>query len=302
MKCWTRTTACILGFGMTLALSGCGGGASTVPMVVFKPATTEEAAAPTATETGAATPSGTETAPGAATGNGTLRGRIVLQGSVPTDRVIYTKGNAPKDNEVCGAQAAPDQSVVSENGGLGNVFIYLAKASKGNSSPKPTEPIKFDQKYCVFKPHAIVLPVNVPVLVLNSDSVAHNTHTNPGRNNPFNSLIQPNEQNGVPLTYTRAEQEPVKVTCDIHPWMLAWHLPLDHPFAACSNPDGSFEIADLPPGKHEFRVWHEKGGLLERAYAVTIKPGDNSIELTVPAAKLAEFKGPAPKTIQLSSR
>ena len=70
--------------------------------------------------------------------------------------------------------------------------------------------------------------------------------------------------------------------------MTAYHLPLDHPFAAVSAADGSFEIKDLPAGKHEFKVWHEAGKMVEKAFQVTIKPGDNAVTINVPASKLGQ--------------
>jgi hypothetical protein len=126
------------------------------------------------------------------------------------------------------------------------------------------------------------------VNVLNDDAAAHNTHTYPKKNSPFNSVVQPNDRVGVPLKYTQAEKEPLSVVCDIHPWMSAYHLPLDHSFAAVSAADGTFTIKDLPAGKHEFKVWHEVGKMLEKSLVVTIKPGDNEVTIKVAASKLGK--------------
>jgi len=104
------------------------------------------------------------------------------------------------------------------------------------------------------------------------------------------------------LKYSKGESKPFMVGCDVHPWMKAYHLAVDHPFAAVSAADGTFEIKDLPAGKHEFKVWHEKGGELEKALAVTIKPGETTtMEIKVASSKLARFEGPAPTAIQLSA-
>ena len=91
------------------------------------------------------------------------------------------------------------------------------------------------------------------------------------------------------MVYGQAEKEPFQVGCDIHSWMTAYHLPLDHPFAAVSAADGTFEIKDLPSGKHEFKVWHEAGKMVEKALVVEIKPGDNNeVSIKVPASKLGK--------------
>ncbi len=54
---------------------------------------------------------------------------------------------------------------------------------------------------------------------------------------------------------------PVKVGCSIHPWMGGWIVVRGDPYAAISDKDGHFTIADLPAGKElEFQLWQEKVG------------------------------------------
>jgi hypothetical protein len=108
------------------------------------------------------------------------------------------------------------------------------------------------------------------------------------KNPAFNKVVSPKDRKGVPLKYELSEKQPFSVVCDIHSWMKAYHLPLDHSFAAVSTADGTFEIQGLPAGKHEFKVWHEAGQFLEKSLSVTIKPGDNDITIKVPASKLGK--------------
>jgi hypothetical protein len=71
--------------------------------------------------------------------------------------------------------------------------------------------------------------------------------------------------------------------------MQAWWVILDHPYAAVTKEDGTFEIADLPVGEHKFIVWQEKVGFVDKAYTVTVKAGDNDLKpLKVPAATLSK--------------
>jgi len=286
---------------LIVGLSGCGGGASATPSVTYRPSHPEVAAEaapgqPTETAAGAATE-----APVATGGVGTLRGTFVVQGNVTPLPPLYAQGNAPKDAEVCGIQAAPDETVVVNDGKLAYTFIYLAKAPKGAKSTAPTEPVEFDQISCIFKPHALVVHTGQVVKILNDDAALHNTHTFPVRNSGFNQGVSPKDRSGVNLVYSQAEKEPISVKCDVHPWMQAWHLPIDHSFAAVSGANGEFVIKDLPAGKHSFKIWHEKGGELEKAYSVTIKPGEeNVIQIPIAASKLAGAEGPRSKVIQLT--
>lgn len=271
----------VLGFcAVWWVLAGCGGGASTVPTVVVRPAK-EAGEAQDGTQATKAEDKngGTSAAANAQGGVGTVRGRFVFDGEPPKLPPLVTKGNAPKDKEVCAADMdIPDESLIvdPETRGIKNVFIYLERAPKGDY-PKPSEPYRFDQKNCSFTTHAMIVRVGVPVLILNSDPIAHNTHTFPRRNEAINQLLKQNDQEGIPLVYTRPESVPVEVKCDLHAWMRAFQLPLDHPFGAVSDVDGSFEVPDLPVGKYDFKIWHERaaGGFLERRFSVTVKPGEN---------------------------
>jgi plastocyanin len=227
-----------------------------------------------------------------ASGFGTLRGRVVFQGTAPTLPAIYKKGAPIADRNVCAAVDLPDERlVVGPGGGVQNVFVYLPKAPRG--APKteaPQDPVLFDQKGCRFIPRALFVRVGQPVQVVSGDPIAHNTHLKPKRNADWNRGIKAGDRVGVTFNYAKAEPAPAPVICDIHAWMRAYHLPLDHPFAAVTQEDGSFEISNIPAGTHNFRVWHEgvAGGVLQRNLKVIIKPGEvEEVEVTYPAEKFS---------------
>jgi plastocyanin len=268
-----------------LLTSGCGelvNGANLKPSVTYKPSVVGGDSSETK---GSAATESSETV--VSDGIGTVRGKVEFAGAFTPLPPLYVKGSDVKDAAVCAAVEAPNETILVKDGGLANVFIYLRKAPKASSSV-PGESLIFDQKACVFKPHALIARVGQTVKILNSDTVAHNTHTYGKKTVQFNSVVGENNAVGVPMEYKQAEQEPIKVGCDIHPWMNAYHLPIDHPFAAVSGEDGKFEIKDLPSGKHEFKVWHEAAGLLEKALIVTIKPGDNELTIKVTPSQLGK--------------
>lgn len=260
-------------------LSGCehglGGGASIVPTVAVK----LDGEAAEATSGG----------PVEVAGYGSVTGRIILDGSAPALGSFLPAGEL-KDPNVCVREQIPDERIiVGPDGGVANVFVFLPRKPGGTpeeDSEPPAEPIMFDQKTCTFLPHCLVLRAGQEMRVLNSDPIVHNTHTNPRSNSVFNSTVKPGEQEGIPVVYTRAEREPVRVVCDFHPWMLAWHLPLDHPYGALTGEDGAFTIEGVPAGKHKFTVWHEGRKLGD--YSVTIEPDQQAtLDVTVSGADLA---------------
>ena len=73
------------------------------------------------------------------------------------------------------------------------------------------------------------------------------------------------DSEGARLSYDKSEKIPVKIRSDIHPWMSAYHLPLDHPFGTATDTSGRFMIRGLPPGEHTLKVWHETMGWLPDA-------------------------------------
>jgi hypothetical protein len=83
--------------------------------------------------------------------------------------------------------------------------------------------------------------------------------------------------------------------------MKGYHLVLDHRWGAITDADGKFELPELPPGKYDLKVWHEKAGYLERSVKLEIN-GDKELSLKFPPAKFAQFEGPRPKTVYVASR
>jgi plastocyanin len=241
-----------------------------------------------------------------ADGDATLTGVITFDGAVPVLKPVVAKGDMTvKDAAVCAAADVPNEELVvnADNKGIAHVFVYLAKAPAGVKPGKAdSSGLVQDQKGCVFLPHSLLVPAGATIQVLNGDNVPHNTHTNPVKNEGFNKVIAPNDRVGVPLKYTKPERLPVKVVCDFHNWMKAWHMVLDHPYMAVTDADGKFTIENLPAGKHEFIIWQEKAGYLNRKYEVEVKKGEKKeVKLSFGAAKFAGGPVPTGGTVAVNS-
>ena len=227
---------------------------------------------------------------------GTIEGQFVFEGDVPELKPLVAKGDqAVKDAAVCAANGVPDESLIvnSESKGIANICLYIRKAPKKihpDLKESAEAEIVFDQKGCQFLPHALILRTDQTVLVKSGDPISHNTHTHPFRFKSENLVISANDRKGVPLQITKSQlaTPPVKVTCDIHPHMVAWWMVSDHPYVAITDDDGKFKIENLPAGKHKFRVWHER--LLyvncsdfKRDWTITVEPGTTT---TLPPIKI----------------
>jgi plastocyanin len=222
---------------------------------------------------------------------GTVSGQFVFSGDIPKPELLHAKGANIKDAAVCAAADVFKEDLVidPDSKGVANIFVYLLKAPKSihpdlkNAEPKQ---LTLDQKGCVFMPHAMTVTTGQVVEVLNSDTVAHNTHTNPVKNSAMNVVIAASTGagKGEKVKYSLSESVPTKVNCDFHPWMMCYWMVLDHPYSTVTDKDGKFTIPNLPVGEHKFRVWQERVGYINREYTITVRKGDNPqpvVELTL---------------------
>lgn len=231
-------------------------------------------------------------------GYGSISGQIVFEGEPPPRRILVRAGDNVFDRTVCAAEDIPDQSLLidPQSKGIANVCVYLPTAVHGihprlQTSENPQQIVAISQ--CRFIPHAMILRTDQKVLVKSFDPCMHNIHTNPYRNTATNMLVKSDGELIIPAaTLTKPERLPITVQNDMHPWMRAYWLILDHPYAAISNPDGWFIIRDLPAGDHKFVLWQEKSGYINRALPVMVVAGEHK-NIGVISVSAAKFEPPA---------
>jgi hypothetical protein len=246
---------------MLAAAVGCGSDSSKSP----KPSS--PAAAPDAKKVDTATAA-------------TITGKVVLEGTPPPNPVI----NLASD-PACAAGGKGDltsESIVADNGGLQNVFVYI-KDGLGNKYifDTPTDPVKIDQKGCHYIPHVVGVRVTQPLEIGNSDNTLHNVHGMPETNLEFNAG-QPvaGMKNTVAFT---APEVMIPFKCDVHSWMHAYVGVVDHPYFAVSGSGGKFELQTIPPGTYTIEAVHEKLG--RQTQTVTLGASDKKeITFTFKAA------------------
>ncbi|MCD0458424.1 methylamine utilization protein [Roseiconus lacunae] len=234
-----------------------------------------------------ATPASAET--------GTLRMTFKLKGDAPKKDPL----NPNVDQTFCGKAPIPDESLVvnDENKGIKNVIVYVYTGRRGTELPemelKPETHILANDK-CRFEPHVLIAKKGDTIRVTNPDDVTHNANFQFFNNTQQNLTVPPGAQ--VEVALKDAEPAPTPVACNIHSWMKAQVLVVDHPFAAVTDDDGVLEIEGLPVGEVIFRANHETGSLKEvvvdgdetswrsSRFEVDIKPGVNEMTVEVPVA------------------
>lgn len=191
-------------------------------------------------------------------GDGTttlIAGRVVLKGTPPVEIPIH-----PSD-AFCGkSHIGPFTTrhyVVSTNGGLANVLVYIKSGLNGKKFPTPAETALLDQVGCEYQPYVLGVMASQKLRIKNSDPGLHNVHARPmaSGNKEFNLA----ELAGKSITLSFPAQEiPIRFSCDIHPWMFAYVAVLEHPFFAVTDQDGNFSITNAPPGDYVLEAYHVK--------------------------------------------
>jgi hypothetical protein len=202
-------------------------------------------------------------APSPAAEWGSIKGRFIVDGTPPKPTpLVVTK------DEYCIEKKPVNKSlVIGKDNTLTNAVVYLrpARGQKVEVHPdyaaKLKEPAVLDNKECEFHPHVLLVRVGQPFVIKNTDPVGHNTKASLILNGQFNVTIAAGQEQKTPLN--KAEAIPLPVNCNIHPFMEGHLLVQDHPYMAVSGEDGTFEILNVPAGKHEFQLWHEASGYLK---------------------------------------
>jgi hypothetical protein len=187
---------------------------------------------------------------------GDITGKITLTGTPPPEKDL------PLDPS-CGKIHPTKKTrfyVVGKNGELADTFVYIKEGLAGKTFPVSDKPHLIDQVGCEYVPYVSGAMVNQKILVRNSDPVLHNVHVVPAiaGNKESNTAQLPKAKD---LEYSFAKEETfLRFKCDVHPWMFSYLTLLSHPFHAVSAADGTFKIANVPPGKYTIEAHHRRGG------------------------------------------
>ncbi len=197
--------------------------------------------------------------------SGKISGRVLFAGERPTPKKLLVV----KDVVVCGKESHFDQRlIVSEDKGIQNAVISILYIRAGKDVKFQEDPYILDQTGCEYRPHVLILPVNTPLHVLNNDGILHNIHTYSTENRAVN-IAQPQFRKKLEMIFS--EPEVVSVRCDIHGWMSAWIIVVDHPFHSVTDSEGNFTIDNVPPGTYTLKCWQELLG--EKTMEIEVKGG-----------------------------
>ncbi|MFO1500728.1 MAG: carboxypeptidase-like regulatory domain-containing protein [Verrucomicrobiota bacterium] len=185
-----------------------------------------------------------------------ITGKITLKGTPPAEVVIPFD---PSCGKLHTEKATTKHYVVGPGGELGDVFVYVKEGAK--PAPAPEKTVVLDQVNCLYTPYIFGLQTKQKLLIKNSDpGILHNVHVIPDAKSGNKESNQA-QLKGQDLNKTFDKPEVLlHFKCDVHSWMHAYAGVLDHPYFAVSGTDGTFKIANLPPGKYVIEAYHRKAG------------------------------------------
>ena len=201
-----------------------------------------------------------------ADGTGTIEGQVFYEGEVPRPTIVMEGGRT--------------QHVLylGRNGGLRFAVAYLRAASRGPSEEQQSatfeeqESATLNQSGFIFEPQVLAVREGQPVRFTNEDGANHNVRSD--AKDPPNRF---SVYTGAGQTETRRfradpDHRPMVITCDIHPWMIAWIYTFAHPYFAVTDAAGRFRITGVPAGLHQLSLRHPAGGL-QRDLRVQVTKG-----------------------------
>ena len=194
-----------------------------------------------------------------AQGGGTVEVEVKYNGAPQVEKLKVNK-----DTEKCGTETSIDKVVVGSNKGLANAVA----SAPGAKSAKAVKGV-IDQHGCKFVPH-VVLMTPGEIEIKNSDDILHNIHTYSTANAAINKA-QPKFKKTMTEKFEKPEM--IKVTCDVHSWMLGW-VAVVPGAAAVTDGNGVAKIENVPAGKQKIEVWHETLGKQEKE--VDVKAGQTT--------------------------
>ena len=209
-----------------------------------------------------------------------LAAALQVASAADINGIVTLKGTPPKEKEITPVMEDANCSklhttvpttrfyVAGPKGELADVVVSVQGIS-GKSTGASAPPVVMDQKGCEYIPSILAVQTDQKIVVKNSDPVLHNVHNVPGEGSGNKEKNEAQLPNGADLTFSFSKPENfLKFKCDVHQWMFAWVSIFDHPYFAVSAKDGSFKIANVPPGKYKIQAIHRKAGTVTQEVEV----------------------------------
>lgn len=193
---------------------------------------------------------------------GTITGVVKFKGTAPA-RAKLQRDSDPYCNQT---EALADDVIVTA-GKVADVVVRI-KVGTAGTHEAPATPVVVTQDKCMYEPHVQTAFPGQKLAVKNADATYHNVHGWAAGKTLWNDSAPP-EGADITKDSVGAAGDVLELKCDVHPWMHAYVVVVDHPYVAVTGTDGAFTIPDVPPGTYTLEAWHPTLGL--RTAKITVK-------------------------------
>lgn len=139
--------------------------------------------------------------------------------------------------------------------GEGRVVVYLDEKVRRQGGAPVTHTMV--QEKLKFRPDVLVIRKNDSIEFVNKDKSEHNVFSL----SPYFDLQK--SKLGVTGTQKFEINQAVRVLCDVHTFMRADVLVLEHRLFGIVDAEGNYRIDGLPEGDHQFRAWEPNGTVVQ---------------------------------------
>jgi len=208
-----------------------------------------------------------------------LCGRVRLEGKPPPEVPIRMDATCSRLQD---GPVTTRHYVVSPEGGLANVLVYIKEGLPANFSPPPINASTVTVSRCFYEPYVVGVQAGQKLTVVNGDKLLHNIHLTAKNNKELNVAI-PAVNRSVKMPLDKPEIF-ARLKCDVHPWEFSYIGVVGHPFFAVTDTNGVFCLpAGLPHGRYVLAAAHVKAGETLREIVVQDDtPNLIDLALTVP--------------------
>lgn len=204
-------------------------------------------------------------------GNGRVQGLIQYEGRVPISSNANNEGVHP-----------PLFQLNPDNNGLPHAAVYLLPLDTTRAFPldstteqSPEEFVEINQNDLTFIPHVTTIQAGTFILFTNSDPENHNVRALAENKNNKMNIVTTSSSDYDKRFHTEPGLKPIRLACDIHPWMRGWIFVFDYPFFAVTDANGKFSVKNVPPGNYRINAY-QPDGQLKATSEIRIQPREET--------------------------
>jgi len=190
--------------------------------------------------------------------SGSIRGEVKITKKLPAQRMRFRLYPGFKP-------VPPPTAQEKRNDEWQNIVIYLKSVPSMPVETGGSEELQMLQLGETFIPHVLPIVKGSTVSFPNQDPIFHNVFSLSGTES-FDLGRYPK---GDSRSVTFDEVGIVPVFCHLHSDMSAIIFVLDNPYFTVPDPDGQYQIENIPAGTYTLVAWHERSEQVEQQVDVT---------------------------------